>query len=134
MVLSTPDQRIKYLSYAYHGACHDFSVLKSELPPEQALWFRDKEVHVDLGYLGFRKLYECKYLFIPFKKPKGKDMPPEEKLKNTAKSSIRVKVENAIGGMKRYRFMSDRLRSHDINLYNKIAGIATGLWNYHLTC
>ena len=49
------------------------------------------------------------------------------------KSSVRVKVEHSIGGLKRYRFLSDRLRCRNIQLYNIAAGICAGLWNFCLT-
>ena len=41
-------------------------------------------------------------------------------------SKIRIRVEHAIGGLKRYRFLSDRLNS-------LVAGIAADLWNFNLT-
>lgn len=134
MVLSTPDKKIKYLSKAYHGSKHDFSILKTELPPEKGNWFTKNHVHVDLGYQGIDKKYICLKLSIPVKKSKGKELTKKQKKVNRKKGRLRVYVENAIGGMKRYRFLSDRLRCHSINLYNKIAGIAAGLWNFVLTC
>lgn len=134
MVLTTLDKRIKYLSNAYHGSCHDFSILKTELPPEKGNWFSKNTVHVDLGYQGIDKKYVCLKLSIPAKKPKGKKLSKKQKKANRKKSQLRIFVENAIGGMKRYRFLSDRLRCHSIKLYNKIAGVAAGLWNFVLTC
>jgi len=134
MILTTLDKRIKYLSYAYHGSCHDFSILKMELPPEKGNWFSKNTVHVDLGYQGIDKKYVCLKLSIPVKKPKGKELTKKQKKANRKKSQLRILVENAIGGMKRYRFLSDRLRCHSISLYNKIAGVAAGLWNFVLTC
>lgn len=133
MVLSTTDKRIKYLSYCYHGSTHDFTLLKEELPPDRGGWFKKNEVHVDLGYQGIAKQYQCAKLFIPTKKLKGAELTKKQKKQNKKKSQKRIVVENAIGGMKRYRFLSDRARCHSIRLYNKIAGVAAGLWNYNLT-
>ena len=133
MVLSTPDKQIKYLSNAYHGSCHDFSILKTELPPDKGKWFVGNHIHVDLGYQGIDKTYVCLALSIPTKKTRGKELSDKQKKMNKKKSTLRVVVENAIGGMKRYRFLSDRLRCHTISLYNKIAGIAAGIWNFILT-
>ena len=132
MVLSTPAKRIKYLSYCYHGSTHDFTLLKEELPPDEGDWFKDSKVHVDLGYQGIAKRYACAKLYIPTKKRKGEELTKKQKKKNRQKSRKRIVVENAIGGMKRYRFLSDRCRCHSIQLYNKISGIAAGLWNYNL--
>ena len=133
MVLSTQEKQIKYLSYAYHGSVHDISILRSELPPEKGNWFTQHEVHLDLGYLGVKQDYIFGRLFIPEKKTKKKPLTKGQKEGNKIKSQHRVVVENAIGGMKRFRFLSDRLRCRNINLYNKIAGISAGLWNFNLT-
>ena len=133
MVLSTVDKRIKYLSYCYHGSTHDFTLLKEELPPDEGDWFKDSRVHVDLGYQGIDKGYQCAKLYIPTKKPRGEELTKKQKKKNRKKSRKRIVVENAIGEMKRYRFLSDRSRCHSARLYNKIAGIAAGLWNCNLT-
>jgi len=132
MVLSTKDKRIEYLSYCYHGSAHDFTLLKCELSPKKGDWFKDNEVHVDLGYQGIGKQYYCAKLYIPMKKPKGGELTKKQKKKNTKRSRKRIVVENVIGGMKRYRFLSDRSRCHPIRLYNKIAGIAAGLWSCNL--
>ena len=41
-------------------------------------------------------------------------------------------VEHSIGGMKRYRFLADRLRNHDFNLYDDVLEICSVLWNFNL--
>jgi len=87
---------------------------------------------VDLGFLGIKKLYDGE-IRIPNKKSKKKELTQEQKIKNKSISKIRIKVEHSIGGMKRYRILSDRLRSKDMTRYNQIAGICAGLWNFILT-
>ena len=47
-------------------------------------------------------------------------------------SSERIYFENAIGGMKRYWWLTNRLRCRDADYYSMIAGIAAGLWNFGL--
>lgn len=131
--MTTKKKRIKYLSEAYCGADHDYAVLKSELPPEDRLWFDEHYLHVDLGFLGINKDYKIERISIPFKKSKNKELSEEQKIQNRQKSSIRVKVEHSIGGFKRYRFLSDRLRCRNIQLYNLVAGVCAGLWNFCLT-
>ena len=134
MVLTTRSKWIKFVSPPYLGKVHDLALLKSELLPEAGWWLRGREVHVGLGYLGFEKTYGGATVSIPVKKPKNGALTREQKGSNRAKSKARVVVENAIGGMKRYRFLSDRLRCHDLQLYSMIVGIAAGLWNFNLTC
>lgn len=133
MVLTTPSKQIKYLSKVYRGTSHDYSVFKEDFPVSKAKWLEGYQLHVDLGYQGIEKDYPNLNVLIPDKKPRKRELTKEQKKSNTMKSKQRVKVENAIGGMKRYRFLSDRLRCRSISLYSKVAGIAAGLWNFNLT-
>jgi hypothetical protein len=41
-------------------------------------------------------------------------------------------VEHSIGGMKRYRILSDRLRNHLIDFYDDVLEVCAGLWNFYL--
>jgi len=107
--------------------------LKNELPPEDRLWFDDHAIHVDLGFQGISKDYSGEQFSIPFKKSKNKPLTDDQKNTNKAKSSFRVNVEHSIGGLKRYRFLSDRLRCRDIQLYDLVAGVCAGLWNFCIT-
>ncbi len=47
-------------------------------------------------------------------------------------ASERIKVEHSIAGLKRYRILSDRLRTHFIDLYDDIRGGYAGLWSFYL--
>lgn len=125
--------QIKFMSEAYCGSSHDYSILKTELPPGNRLWFDEHHLHLDLGFQGLRKDYMTERISIPFKKPKNDTLTENQKSINKRCSSIRVKVEHSIGGLKRYRFLSDRLRCRNIELYNLVAGICAALWNYSLT-
>lgn len=87
---------------------------------------------MDLGYLGFEKEYRYKKLFIPHKKPKKSELTGPQKAENKTVSSERITVEHSIGGMKRYRILSERLRVHDFDLYDDILNVCAGLWNFYL--
>jgi hypothetical protein len=126
-------KQIKYLSEAYAGSTHDYAVLKAELPPGDQLWFDKHQLWTDLGFLGIEKDYAPEHLGIPFKKSKNNPLTEDQKELNKQISSFRVSVEHSIGGFKRYRFLSDRLRCRDITLYNIVAGVCAGLWNFCLT-
>ncbi len=120
------------MSQCWVGKMHDFKILKLEFPPEQG-WFKNFKVRVDLGYLGMGKEYVCKALSIPHKKPKKQELSAREKLKNRVFAQERVHVEHAIGVMKRYRILSDRLRLHDFGLYDMVLEVCAGLWNFQLS-
>lgn len=138
--MSNRKKRILYLSQPYCGAVHDYAIMKNEFDPEQGLWFDEHGLFVDLGFLGVEKDYKINQLHIPFKRPKRKskkdpkiEFTEEQKIHNKSVSKIRIFVEHAIGGLKRYRFLSDRLRCRDAVFYSRVAGIAAGLWNFQLT-
>lgn len=106
-------------------------MLKEEFPPNKN-WFKKKHVRVDLGFLGIQKDYECEHLTIPNKNTKLKQLTLEQKEENKAYAKQRIYVEHSIGGMKRHRILSDRLRVHDIGFYNDVLGICVGLWNFYI--
>ena len=131
MVIVSKDKYIHFLSPCYLGTAHDYGLLKSEFPPENN-WFENHVIRLDLGYKGFETDYLCKKVIIPHKKPRKSDLTQTQKDENKQKSKKRISVEHAIGGMKRYRFYSDRLRNHDFDLYNDAIEICAGLWNFNL--
>ena len=132
LIMSNVRRKILYLSKCWVGKVHDFKLLKLEFPPEQE-WFKHFRVRVDLGYLGIDKEYVCKALSLPHKKPKKQELSVEQKQANRVFAQERVRVEHAIGGLKRYRILSDRLRLHDFGLYDDVLEVCAGLWNFHLS-
>ncbi len=130
-MISNPQKFIRFISNSYVGTAHDFGILKQEFPPSKA-WFAKHDVRVDLGFEGFDKLYSSKNLQKPHKKPRKAQLSDEQKLENQKKASERVAIEQSIGVLKRYRFLSDRLRAHDFLLYDQALGICAGLWNFSL--
>ena len=99
-------------------------------------WFKKLKVWIDLGYLGFKKDYQSHETMIPHKKPyKSKNNPdpqltPEQKQYNTAVRRVRVKVENAIGGVKRYGILVQKFRNKSEKLRDNPIFFAAGLWNF----
>ena len=133
LTLTIPTKRILYLSLCWVGKTHDYKMFQHEFPPEQP-WFENFKVRLDLGFLGFDKDYHCKELFLPHKKPKKQELTPEQKAENQVFAKELIVVEHSIAGLKRYRILSDRLRLHDLDLYNQILGVCAGLWNFRLSC
>ena len=100
---------------------------KEAFPPAQD-WFNNFQVRVDLGFFGFEKDYVCKELLLPNRKKKKQELSPEQKQENKLLASERIAVEHAIGGMKRYRILSDRLRVQDVT------ALSSGVFSKHLVC
>ncbi|WP_442940372.1 transposase family protein [Nostoc sp.] len=69
---------------------------------------------------------------MPDKKPRGKQLTQEQKQSNREKSSVRVKFEHTISGIKRYKASTaiDRNRIH--NLDDRFMLTAADLWNFYL--
>ena len=70
---------------------------------------------------------------MPKKKPRGRSLSEEQKDENALISGIRMRVEHAIGGMKRYGCLSQVYRNKN-GIDDKFALVCAGLWNFHLKC
>ena len=132
LAVSNTQRLLLYLSECWVGKTHDYRMLLEEFPPAEP-WFTKFRLRVDLGFIGIEKDYRCKELFIPHKKPKKKELTPEQKAENKVLASQRIVVEHALAGLKRYRILSDRLRMHNLTIYNVTLGVCAGLWNYYLS-
>jgi hypothetical protein len=137
-VLSLPEKLIIFLGRTFSGHHHDYSMLKQEFPPELD-WFADIHVRVDLGYLGMQSDYRSDRIEIPTKKPRKRKKNPnpplsdEQKAANTALSQIRIFIEHAIGGMKRYNILVQVFRNRKVDFEDDAVGICAGLWNFALS-
>ena len=137
-VMSTLEKRILYLGRTFAGHVHDYTMLKQEFPPEKA-WFALLQLLVDLGYQGILTDYEGEDIHLPHKKPRKSKKNPatsltlEQKADNQALSQLRILVENAICGLKRYNILVHRFRNHRQAFDDGVIGIATGLWNFNLS-
>lgn len=137
LIITNPKKWIYFVSSIHCGSKHDFTMLKEEFSILKN-WFNKFRVILDLGFLGFEKLYNSKELLIPHKKKRKKkgekstELTEEQKTWNKAVSRVRVYVEHGIGGMKRYRILGYKNRMKNNFLKNRIIGICAGLWNYKM--
>jgi serine/threonine protein phosphatase PrpC len=69
--------------------------------------------------------------FIPKKKPKQGSLTPEEKENNSLISSARIKVEHAIGGVKRLGIVTNIFRGK-FGSDDRFIFVSAALWNFHL--
>ena len=135
--MSMPDKWIVFVGRTFSGHNHDYSMLKHELPPDLD-WFSDLEVWVDLGYQGIQSDYEGDMMAIPHKKPRKSKANPtpeltaEQQAENHAVSQVRIFVEHAIGGMKRFNILVQRFRNRKEHFEDDSVGICAGLWNLNL--
>jgi hypothetical protein len=95
---------ICFLSATYEGKAHDKSLAELEgytLPHGSCLY-------QDMGFQGF--ILNGITIIQPKKKPRGGELTPPEQVTNRAISSIRIRIEHAMGGVKRDRMVKDKIR------------------------
>ena len=131
--MSLPNKLIVFLGRTFSGHNHDYTMLKHELPPEVE-WFSDLNVRVDLGYLGIQSDYRGDQIHIPTKKPRKSQKNPhpqlseEQKAAHTALSRVRIFIEQAMGGMKRYNILVHTFRNRLEHFEDDVIGVCAGLW------
>lgn len=128
VVISDRKRRVLVVTKQKSGRRHDKRLADKEdifkqIPKEVA-------VMTDTAFTGEDK--DHKNIFIPKKKPRGRELTFDEKEINKIISSYRVVVEHAIGGIKRYRCMSEKLRNRKAFIDDTFLILTSGLWNYHL--
>ena len=136
--MALPDKFIVFLGRTFSGHNHDYLMLKQECPPEVE-WFSDLNVRVDLGYLGMQSDYKGDRIDIPTKKSRKSKKNPNpqlsdaQKAANTVLSQVRIFIEHAIGGMKRYNILVHTFRNRIEHFEDDVIGICAGLWNLVLS-
>jgi len=137
LIISNTERYILFLGNLVFGSLHDFKILQTDFSPDIP-WFRNQRIRVDLGFIGIDKLYEILKLAIPHKRKKAvkgikSELTDEQKKENKQKSKERIVVEHAIGGMKRYRTIINRIRFKSLSFINRVVGVCAGLWNFNLS-
>jgi DDE superfamily endonuclease len=84
----------------------------------------------DKGFQGF--YLQDVTIVQPKKKPLGGELTPPEKATNRRISSIRIRIEHAIGGVKRYRIVKDTIRLLKDGLRDAVMETCCGLHNFRL--
>jgi DDE superfamily endonuclease len=115
-----------FLSHTYEGNASDKSVAELAgytLPPGSCL---DQEK----GFQGF--CLQNVTIVQPKKKPLGGELTPPEQATNRRLSSIRIRIEHAIGGVKRYRIVKDNIRLLKDGMRDAVMETCGGLHNFRL--
>ena len=144
-MISTFSNWILFLGYTVAGSIHDYTLFKQEFPvdgskEEEIQWFEEFAIWLDLGYQGVKNLYKADEINIPNKKPRksinnpSPSLTQEQKDQNRIISQMRVVVEHAIGGFKRFNILVQRFRNHLDGFVDIAVLLAAGLWNWKLKC
>jgi hypothetical protein len=112
------------LSATYEGKANDKSLADLKgytLPPGSCL-------NQDMGFQGYTR--ERLTIVQPKKKPPGGDLTPPEKVANRTISSIRIRIEHAIGGVKCDRMVKDKRRLLKDGIRDTIMETCCGVQNF----
>ena len=128
MVGGITTRKVYYLSQTYEGKRHDKKIVDEEQPT----FPQDIPLYKDTGFQGYEP--EGITTFQPQKKPKGKELTPEQKEQNTLISRIRIVIEHIINGIKRCRIVKDLFRNTKDRYDDLVMEIACGLHNFRAHC
>ena len=129
ILMTDEKKKILLLSPTKNGRRHDKRLtdkisLVEHIPLHVGIW-------TDSGFQGIQHIHPN--VCLPKKGTKKNPLTEEQKEENRLISSIRVCIEHAIAGIKRYKSVSDVFRNRIGRLDDLFMEIASGLWNYHLS-
>src|SRR5207244_11300915 len=99
------DRLVRSLSETSPGRVHDKRICDAEEP----VFPSDIGLFQDTGFQGYPPAGV--HIYQPKKKPKGKELTPEEKAENTTIASMRSLIEHIIAAGKRCSIVKDVLRN-----------------------
>lgn len=122
--MCTNNLTIVWQNSTYEGHLHDKRICDEEsLSFSKGIGFWQ-----DTGFVGHNP--DGIQICMPKMKPKGRDFTSDGKQENKRIFGIRIKVEHAIGGMKKCRIVKERFRCHKFSFQDMVIPIACGLHNF----
>jgi hypothetical protein len=118
--------QVCFLSHTSEGKASDTSLAELAGATLPAGSYVDQ----DKGFQGFYR--QDVTIVQPKKTPPGGDLTPPEKATNRRMSSIRSRIEHAIGGVKRYRIVKETIRLLKDGLRDAVMETCGGLHNFRL--
>jgi len=129
-IIATMTCYILFVGATVNGSTHDKKIADNQYGKALSESIAKIILYQDTGFQGFTP--KGVEIIQPFKKPKGIDFTDEQKKINKNISSIRVRVEHAIGSAKRYRIVKDECRLRKNNYPEKIFKICAALHNFRI--
>jgi hypothetical protein len=118
--------KILFLTDTVEGKRHDKKLADetSYVLPTASTLFQDT------GFQGF-SLAEVTIL-QPKKKPRGNELTDLDKAVNHWLAAVRIRIEHAIGAVKRYRIVKDKIRNWKAGFKDAVMETCCGLHNFRL--
>lgn len=117
---------ILFLSDTYEGSMHDKPIADATPYPLPD----GSELIDDLGFLGY--VLPGVQHTRPIKKPKGKELTPEQKAHNRGVARRRIVAEHVISSVKRCRIVKDTIRLWKDGLRDMVMEVCCGLHNFRI--
>lgn len=117
---------IHYLGKTQGGHVHD----KTAAEEEELLFPSSYMIGGDLGFLGYQA--GNAHMVLPAKRKKHQELSNTIQQQNTLLSSIRVKIEHGICGVKRSHIVADIYRNRKEGFDDTSLYIACGLHNFRI--
>jgi hypothetical protein len=127
VIADKPTGKVVGLGRTQAGSRHD----KACVDDEGYAFPAGSTLYKDTGFQGYEP--EGVTTHQPRKKPRGKELTPEQKRANRLISRERVKVEHSIGGVKVFRIVQDTFRNIKEGFVDLAMETACGLFNLRLT-
>jgi DDE superfamily endonuclease/Helix-turn-helix of DDE superfamily endonuclease len=126
VITDKPTGKVLGLGQTRAGSKHD----KACVDEENYVFPEGSTLYKDSGFQGYEP--EGITTYQPKKKPRGKELTPEEKEANRLISRVRVKVEHSIGGVKVFRIVQETFRNIKEGFVDLVMETACGLFNLRL--
>lgn len=124
VIAGVADKHIYYLSDTYVGKTQD-----KKICDEEPLQYAPNTIlYQDKGFQGHAPAEVI--VQQPKKKPRGRDLPAEEQIRNSLISRIRIVIENIIASIKRCRIVKDVFRNTKADFDDLVMELACGLHNF----
>jgi hypothetical protein len=117
---------VAYLSTTVAGRIHD----KTLADQERISYPSGIDLYQDTGFQGYAP--SGVQTQQPTKKPKGKELSPDQRAENTLIASIRIGIEHIIAGIKRCRIVKEVFRNTKLYFDDLVIELACGLHNFRM--
>ena len=118
--------RILFLSETQPGSVHDKRIADTTPYPLPA----GSHLLQDLGFQAFT--LEGVDIIQPTKKPRGRELTPEQKEDNREISRRRVRIEHVNSSVKRCRMLKETIRMWKAGIRDMVMEIGCGLHNFRV--
>jgi len=118
--------RILFLSETQPGSVHDKRIADTTPYPLPA----GSHLLQDLGFQAFT--LEGVDIIQPKKKPRGRELTPEQKEDNREISRRRVRIEHVNSSVKRCRMLKETIRMWKAGIRDMVMEIGCGLHNFRV--